>query len=127
MASRSRRMSVDNPKQSSQSSHSVGGDKLTDGPVVGCQLHPHSQKRLCWDVISMLFLVYIVVMVPAHLAFDTQNETTNQYAAGHVTAKFVFEALVDWFFVADLLLNFVTCVYLGDDSHLVTDYCEIAK
>ncbi|KAL1515622.1 hypothetical protein AB1Y20_002241 [Prymnesium parvum] len=85
-----------------------------------CVVHPHSDLRLAWDLVSALFLLYNMVVVPFRLCFDSFSECPQ--------AAWLFEAVVDWFFVADVVLNFRTGIFLHGDSGAVSTSCrEIAR
>ena len=81
-------------------------------------LHPQSVQRLLWDLISTIFLLYNLVLVPYRICFDQ-----HAYCPG---GMWLFEALVDWFFVADIFVNFATG-YVSNNGLIIADLCSIAK
>ena len=54
-------------------------------------IHPHSQKRIAWDTVSMFFLFYNAFIVPLRLTFDVTDYCP--------TPIWFFEAFTDLFFV----------------------------
>ena len=75
----------------------------------GCQpLNPESNKRLVWDILLVLFLLYVACIVPARIAFDTSVKLGS--------GVFWFETGVDMFFLCDIVLNFRTSVVAVTDS-----------
>lgn len=102
-------------KQSQQqrSSHlnaSMLGRKTSDdgeNMFYGCErfvVHPHSDLRLAWDVTSFSLLSFNMVTVPFSLCFDVFSQCPEPL--------WFFEAFVDWFFVADIVFNFFTGVFV---------------
>lgn len=82
-------------------------------------IHPHHEARLVWDTLATVFLIFNIVSVPLRLAFDEFNECPE--------ALWVFEAVVDWFFVADICLNFRTGVFvIGQSGAISTSLRAIA-
>ena len=77
-------------------------------------IHPFSVFRRYWDVSTMMFLFYIVILVPYRIAF-------NQEAQGF---PLVFDRLVDAIFIIDIFLNFITGYAEG--SVVVLDPKKIA-
>ena len=71
-------------------------------------LHPHSRCRVAWDGVSTIFLLYNLVIVPFRLCFDSCARCPNPV--------WVFEAVIDWFFVLDIFVNCLTGVFLSGDS-----------
>jgi hypothetical protein len=65
-------------------------------------LHPHWRCRVAWDGVSTVFLLYNIVIVPFRLCFDRCARCPNPV--------WLFEAMVDWFFVLDIFVNFLTGV-----------------
>jgi CRP-like cAMP-binding protein len=82
-------------------------------------IHPSSRYKLAWDVISMLFLVYNIIVVPYRIAWDSNATLTSKW--------FLVESVIDWFFVADILLNFRTCVTDPRTMELSKDSYVIAR
>jgi len=72
-------------------------------------LHPYSRTRLLWDSFSMLFLIYNAVLIPFRMCFQVTD-----YCPSPI---WIFESCVDWFFVFDVLLNFMTAVVANEGMH----------
>lgn len=75
-------------------------------------MDPHSQKRICWLIMGLTFMLYDLVVVPLQ-AFQMEEELT--FMA--VTQAFY------WTF--DILFNFFTAVYVRIE--LVRDLRQIAR
>ena len=93
----------------------TGGDQAPKKG--GLVLHPHSRFKICWDIISTLALIYNIVVVPYRIAFDSHVYCPN--------SVWILEAVIDWFFVADILLHFFTG-YISSSGSIVTSYRAIA-
>jgi len=83
-------------------------------------LLPTSAFRLQWDGVAMFFIIYQFFIVPYYIAWlDVEPYS------------FVWDSIVDWFFLVDILLNFRTGVVTGaqdDEMHMVsTNGFTIAK
>lgn len=65
-------------------------------------MHPHWHCRVAWDVLSTVFLLYNIVIVPFRLCFDSGARCPNPV--------WFFEAMIDWFFVLDIFVNLTTGV-----------------
>jgi potassium channel len=83
-------------------------------------LNPSSMTRIGWDFMLILFLVYIAIVTPYRIGFDTSSDDI---------ATVVFESLMDVFFLIDITLNFFTAVPVGESlkEGLVVDLKSIAK
>jgi hyperpolarization activated cyclic nucleotide-gated potassium channel 2 len=82
-------------------------------------IHPASKFRLTWDVISMFFLLYNIVVVPYRIAWDANATIRSNW--------FLAESIIDWFFVVDILMNFRTAVLVRHSNRLTKDSYKIAK
>ena len=87
-------------------------------------LDPEGGKRMGWDIISMFFLVYSIMMVPLRIAFQV-----NEYCP---SVFWLYESLIDWFFVVDMIVNFNTALrstigLSNEAAARATDRTEIAK
>jgi hypothetical protein len=69
----------------------------------GWVILPESTYRLVWDVLLVVFLLYVAVMVPLRLAFDTEDMPTSVEAYSNV---FWVEVIIDVAFVMDIFFNF---------------------
>ena len=91
----------------------------------GCVLASDSTYRMCWDLGLVACLLYMAVVIPARIAFDSDNPvTTTQVVPG--SSIFWFELLVDCAFLVDICLNFRTA-FDDMDGHTVTDPKMIQK
>ena len=69
-------------------------------------ISPFSRFRLGWDVVSMLCLFYNLIIVPVRIGWNW-TECIDSFL-------FAFESAIDFFFVADIFINFRTGVPLDD-------------
>eukprot|EP00966_Prymnesium_polylepis_P199283 4617524-Prymnesium_polylepis.2 len=65
-------------------------------------MHPYSPTRLLWDTSAMVFLLYNAAIIPFRLCFNVTD-----YCPSPI---WFFESFVDWFFVLDIGINFLTAV-----------------
>lgn len=105
------------PEPSSSSSPSPTGspnlNEVVPAParpegIARLVLHPHWRCRVAWDGVSTIFLLYNIVIVPFRLCFDSSARCPNPV--------WVFEAVIDWFFVLDIFVSFMTGVFVSGDS-----------
>jgi hypothetical protein len=68
-------------------------------------IHPLLPWRLAFDYFLMVLIVYSLIVVPYRLAFDVPA----------VGAWLAFELTVDGFFLVDILLNFNTAIFVGEE------------
>ena len=68
----------------------------------GNAIHPFGSFRRNWDICCMLFITYTLILLPVRFAFywDRSNEKWDWYKT--------FDTLIDFFFCADVILNFFT-------------------
>jgi CRP-like cAMP-binding protein len=71
-------------------------------------IHPNNKARRAWDVITILFVLYLCWKIPLSLGFG--------HWYGNKSLK-PFEIFMDYWFLADILLNFVTGFV--HDGHLI--------
>ena len=72
-------------------------------------IHPLGIFRVVWDLCMLCFVVYITLTMPYQLGFDAEPSPCSwRWPAAKCEALAVFERLVDYFFMTDLVLNFVT-------------------
>lgn len=64
---------------------------------------PDSFSSAAWDLISVLFLLYVTAAVPVRACFGLDDELWS--------ATFWFEVIVDLFFAVDILVNFRTAFW----------------
>ena len=70
--------------------------------------NPLSHTRSNWDVLTLVFMLYQIVIVPFRLCFNVEPKVF--YSA------WWFEAFVEWFFIFDILVNFNTGVQAKDGT-----------
>eukprot|EP01001_Neometanema_parovale_P012512 NODE_880_length_2017_cov_104.440338_g833_i0.p1 GENE.NODE_880_length_2017_cov_104.440338_g833_i0~~NODE_880_length_2017_cov_104.440338_g833_i0.p1 ORF type:complete len:646 (+),score=146.39 NODE_880_length_2017_cov_104.440338_g833_i0:77-1939(+) len=85
-------------------------------PPPGCYLHPDSTFRMVWDVIQIVFVIYISFVVPARVGLDLP-------ATGF---WHLLEWLMDVYFIIDLFVNFFTAYEDPLTGDLVIDLKSIA-
>jgi hypothetical protein len=73
------------------------------------------RSRILWNGLTLIFLLYLVVMMPLSLGFDLEPSQS----------QFYFEKLIDVFFIADLIMNFRT-TYIDDFGREVLQPSKIA-
>ena len=77
-------------------------------PVPWYIVHPGCFGKVLWDTFAVLILVYTVVLAPLKLGFDVEDYCPS--------GLWWWEAIIDTTFFCDMLLNFVTAVYVDDDK-----------
>mmetsp|Transcript_20532 Transcript_20532/g.46115 ORF Transcript_20532/g.46115 Transcript_20532/m.46115 type:complete len:777 (-) Transcript_20532:212-2542(-) len=73
-----------------------------------CMLKPSSRKRLVWDVLSIMFIVYDMLAIPVFLGFDSTS--------GTFTTAMFYVLLAFW--TTDIGLTFCTGIYIKGDLHM---------
>ena len=71
-------------------------------------MDPTDTFRLTWNLVQGMILIYVAIAVPFRIGFDIELET--------YTNGWWFEAVVDAFFIMDMVLNFFTGYYDEDDA-----------
>jgi hypothetical protein len=61
-------------------------------------LRPQGIPRIIWDMITMIFLAYLLISMPYRMGFEVDAEGWEAW----------FERSIDFFFLADVLVNFRT-------------------
>ena len=61
-------------------------------------LAPQGKRRIVWDLVTMLILVWLTITMPITLGFEI--EPTDSWLW--------FERSIDFFFMCDILVNFRT-------------------
>lgn len=79
-------------------------------------IYPNSQYRNVWNVCCVLCILYNAVEVPMNIAFTYEQ-------SGGLLAM---DIIIDLFFVADLILNFLTAYY-DERLNLITSYKQISR
>ena len=67
---------------------------------------PDSRATRYWDLVSVMFIVWVATVVPFRIGFDVDLEPSFENVA------FCIDAFIDLFFIVDVLLNFRTAYYL---------------
>mmetsp|Transcript_18354 Transcript_18354/g.22038 ORF Transcript_18354/g.22038 Transcript_18354/m.22038 type:complete len:914 (+) Transcript_18354:656-3397(+) len=77
-----------------------------------------SDVRMTWDVIQVLVLLYVALLVPFRVCFNVEV---------HGPA-FIFDLLVDAYFIVDIFVNFCSELRLEKDMemHIIDKHKEIA-
>jgi CRP-like cAMP-binding protein len=81
-------------------------------------LDPDSQFCSIWDMVSVIFLFYVVVTVPLNTSFAVVSELWS--------LMFFVDLVVDLFFIGDVFLNFRTA-YVDKHGHREGRPWEVAK
>ena len=79
-------------------------------------IHPNNPWRKRWDLAIIFFVLYLCWKIPFNIGFE--------HWYGNKDLK-PFEVMMDWWFIADIGLNFITGFV--HDGHLVMDPKESAK
>jgi len=107
---------------------SSGGDLMSTWASIRHHLHlgwsymimdPYGLPRGCWDMLSLLFVAYLGVVVPFDLGFEVNLE---DYAIFRT-----IDIVITWFFLVDVVLNFLTAVPQPHSGELIRDHMTIAK
>eukprot|EP01052_Picozoa_sp_SAG31_P033734 SAG31_NODE_3852_length_3817_cov_6.007800_5_plen_403_part_00 len=84
--------------------YETSAESLFEGVAVPRGLRdPESTFSSIWDLVSVVFLLYVAAAVPLRTAFDLDVELGSFW--------FFFDAIIDIFFICDLFLNFRTAYY----------------
>ena len=68
-------------------------------------LHPHCVIRLSWDVFTVVLIFYSIIVIPLVLAFDPPSARPGRQGAMSLINRFI-----DFIFMVDVMLNFITAV-----------------
>jgi CRP-like cAMP-binding protein len=79
---------------------------ISDRKVTRWLFYPNQTGMILWSIISICIITFLMVYVPASLAFDYSN----------IVMK-ILDDFIDIFFIADFLLNFNLAVQLPDGSY----------
>jgi hypothetical protein len=80
---------------------------------------PDSGTRLLWDLLLVIFLLYVALIIPARLCLEVDVTPLGP--------TFWFEMVLDICFLCDILLNFRTAFEDADSGLLITSAREIAR
>jgi CRP-like cAMP-binding protein len=94
-------------------------------------IHPHDMRRIMWDFVVVLLLMWTLFSVPFDLAFDEGEgvDMTNPHI-DEFSSKFWFGLAMDFLFLTDIVLNFRTAMYVMNvhgEQKLVASSNGIAK
>eukprot|EP01052_Picozoa_sp_SAG31_P001810 SAG31_NODE_61_length_29286_cov_444.645973_3_plen_875_part_00 len=91
---------------------------FTELPLQSCIRDPESTFSMAWDLLQVVFLLYVAITVPFYAGFDINFS--------HCEPMWYLEVIVDMYFIVDLVLNFRTAYY--DENGIREDRPErIAK
>eukprot|EP00928_Gymnodinium_smaydae_P063036 TRINITY_DN46736_c0_g1_i1.p1 TRINITY_DN46736_c0_g1~~TRINITY_DN46736_c0_g1_i1.p1 ORF type:complete len:919 (-),score=184.58 TRINITY_DN46736_c0_g1_i1:62-2818(-) len=79
-------------------------------------IYPDSKKRICWDMLGMLFIVFEVFAIPYNIAFDYEPDGW----------MFVFVSIMDVYFILDIGASFITG-YVTDHGRVCLSPPKVAK
>ena len=80
--------------------------------IISCR----SWGRLCWDFVTFSFVVFVAVVVPLRLGFNTLDGTE---------AWMYMDRVIDIVFIVDLCLNFIT-TYTDPNGEEIKDRKKMA-
>ena len=75
--------------------------------------------RMVWNLLMVIFIVYITVYGPYRIAFIEDSEA-NPILTG-------LDVVIDIFFLADIIVTFMTDYQDSKTNHVVTDFKSIAR
>ena len=81
-------------------------------------LLPYSSRRISWDLVTLVLVLYTTILTPLRLGFDVGQ---------HVDMLRVIDVFSDVFFVCDIAINFNTAVINERDATLILDKRKIAR
>lgn len=114
-----RRSSVGKANNEGEDDAEGKGDNGTGAPPVRqlpcLMIHPHSSKRIAWDMLLLTLLVYVSLTIPFRLGFD--SPATGGWR--------LLETMTDFTFLTDVMMNFRTA-YVDPDGKLHTRQRTIA-
>ena len=113
------------PIRTAAQAHGDDDDPDAPGQVSSCctAINPNGWRKICWDVVIVLFIVYYVVLAPYEFAF---GQSTSNLAAA-------FDYIGDTLFIVDMLVSYRTgfVVTRMEDRReigtIVTDQSEIRR
>jgi len=117
-------MNVSRRKSLVELSRSQNLDSHKKGTVVSSSntwyIDPEKPFRLGWDATSLLLILSLMVLIPVEMAFFYDSDAP--------VVLEVYGAMVDYFFIADIFLNFCTAYHEGHgvSGRLVTHFKGIA-
>lgn len=87
-----------------------------EGPSPRFIIHPNSKYRRGWDMFTVIFVLYLVYIIPFDLAFDWWDMTAGVYYFGY---------MLDIWFAVDIIFNFRTG--FTHDGHVVLQPSKIVR
>ena len=84
-------------------------------PTLKSPFEPDGTFRLIWDIVTMIFILYEMILIPFNLSFYVNS----------VDALTTISYVIDSFFIVDMLLSFNTGYY--SKGNLVKDRGRIAR
>ena len=73
---------------------------------------PDSRFRKIWDAFQVMFLFYVAILTPLRIGFNVEVDGPGKGST--VSATWVFELVVDVYFIADIFVNFRTAFEASD-------------
>ena len=104
-----RAMEYDTESSSPSETHGRGARGKTDNKWI---VLPDSRFRKIWDAFQVMFLFYVAILTPLRIGFNIEVEGPGR--GSPVSATWVFELVVDVYFIADIFINFRTAFESSD-------------
>ena len=76
-----------------------------------CLLHPDQRAKMYWDTLLAALVVYSILIVPYRIGLGSGAEVPP------TNAVFWWEVAIDFFFLADVVVNFCTATYKRESSN----------
>ena len=86
---------------------------------------PDSQFSMGWDLVSVLFLIYVCITVPIRACFPPNIDGNRDYS-NVLSLSWTVDTITDLYFIADLIMNFFTAFPNPHDGTPVIDRRSIA-
>lgn len=64
-------------------------------------VHPEHKFKLCWDIVTLLFIVWQMIITPLNVSFPESEATWVE----------IIQTVINCYFIADILLSFQTGYY----------------
>jgi hypothetical protein len=93
-------------------------------------IHPYSNFRFAWDMLTLVMLLLNIILIPIFMAFPifefSVNRPVNQQS--HAYVAMVIRLISDAWFSVDVALNFRTGIVVeGSNSEVIVDAREIRR
>jgi hypothetical protein len=90
---------------------------MTTKEKKGCLISSNNRHKIYWDILIVVLLIFVCVVIPYRVTF-IENE---------IRAWWWFFLLLDLFFLADMVITFLTTIQSKTKMIEITDKKEIAK